>query len=171
MIEQLNKKIQADNPEYVLIPNSAVEHEKCFSCSIIDKVILLKNKDVLLPAGDGPAIICKESGKVFRTGSTYSLERYIDSFNRTGDPYGDIRTYEAMGLYCTIEILGMNESFNSLEAIRVLKFYLKKGLKEVKLIIESVQSGKVESLRPDSFSQVEAIADELSNVGFKVKVV
>ncbi len=39
-------------------------------------------------AGNAPLIVERETGRLLTTGTAYSIEHYIDNYERTGDPNG-----------------------------------------------------------------------------------
>ncbi|MEN9362041.1 MAG: hypothetical protein RL095_3576 [Verrucomicrobiota bacterium] len=119
--------------------------------------------------GHGPVLVCKRSGKIYETGSGYAVEQYVDSFNRTGDPYADLKSLDELGLRCRISIVG-NRQVESLQAIKILKAAQGRGLAEVKPLIDAAIHGQKVELQFSSSTQAREVKASLEAIGFDVEL-
>jgi hypothetical protein len=153
-----------------LLTEATLEYEKCF-VFFYQSLKYIETRDMMdSVVGHGPVFVDKSSGRVFETGSAYSLEQYLASFNLTGDPYGHIPSCEELGLGCTVEISGYAENHSVLEAIMNLKRIMGKGASEIKPTIDSVLEGQVVQFElPDGDCAMQVV-DALNESGFQAEL-
>lgn len=146
--------------------NATEEFSKCFAF-FYQSYKYIESRDINdMVVGHGPLIVSKETGEIFETGSAYSLEQYVASFNNTGDPMKSIPGWDELGPKWNIEIVSFTSRDNSFGAIKSLKKALAKDLKEAKEILDSFYSGKVVQLSLKNREDAEELVNSLKEFGF-----
>ncbi|OVE80662.1 hypothetical protein BVY04_05310 [bacterium M21] len=158
-------------PDCGLLTENTLDLEKCFVFFYQTSKFIETRNIMDSRIGHGPVFVDKLSGKVFETGSAYSVEQYVASFNLTGDPYGNIQTPDELGLRRTIEVTGYDEGYDGLAAIESLKRITGKGNKEIKDEIGAILKKRPLQLElPDGETAME-LADALTENGARTKVI
>lgn len=66
---------------------NVIEYEKVFAICFVNKEYAMSQKMQDLLIGNGPLLIEKTTGKIFKTGSALPLSMLIEAFNKYGCPY------------------------------------------------------------------------------------
>ena len=157
-IKIFESTILADSPDCALLPESTLERESCFVLFYQSKQYIETGNFRDMVVGHGPVIICKETGKVFHTGSAYSTERYVNAFEACGDPFGE--------LTASILISSWSEGASAVKAIKCLSSTTGKGLAHSKHVIDQVLGGEEVVVEFPVLEKVKSTITCLSEYGF-----
>jgi len=109
--------------------------------------------------GQGPIIVCKETGGVFETGAAYSAEHYVDAFESCGDPLGEPTD--------TIVIDGWIDGASAVKAIKCIRQATGLGLANVKSKVDQVLGGDDVVIKLSSIDVVDSTISTLAGIGFQ----
>lgn len=157
-IKNLEKLILGRKPEMGIIEDSSEEYESCYVIYIQSKKFIESRDFNDMCIGHGPVIVCKETGKIFETGSAYPTEQYVQAFTNCGDPYGTPTL--------SIRIDGWLEGARSIKAIKCIRKYTGMGLAIAKSKIDDVLSGTPIVVELGDIENAETFVSELSAYGF-----
>lgn len=148
-------------PDCQLLEELTKEFNSCFAFYYQSKKYIEQRNDDDMYIGQGPIIICKTSGNIFKTGSAYSIEHYVHVFENCGDPLAEPTV--------AISIIGCNEGANAVKAIKYIKSSCSIGLYEAKSKIDQVLDGNIINIYLPSIELAKQAKDELVSFGFDTK--
>ena len=155
------RKLELGRKDCSIVPDATREFEKCFAVFYQAKKYIENGDFASMLVGHGPVLVDKESGDVFETGSAYPVERYVEAFEVSGDPYTELSH--------SILISGWNEGANAVDAMKYIRRKLNIGLAESKRYIDSVMDRKAAEIDCKDNSTARDICDYLNKQGFIAK--
>jgi len=154
-------KLELDKKSCSIVPDATREFEKCFAVFYQAKRYIENGDFASILVGHGPVLVDKESGNIFETGSAYPVERYVEAYEVSGDPYTELSH--------SILISGWNEGANAVDAMKYIRRKLNIGLAESKRYIDSVMGGKAVEINCKDNSTALDICDYLNKHEFIAK--
>jgi ribosomal protein L7/L12 len=144
----------ASNADCVLVEGATCEFAGCFAFFYQSKKFVETGDFAEMLVGQGPVLISREDGKVFETGSAFSVHHYVAAFEACGDPFGEPTA--------KVKICGWNPGFDKVRAIQLVKAISEMGLSQAKSVIDHALSNS------DSLFTARTVEDaEQAVVGLK----
>ena len=82
------RNVLAPNSDRVLVEGATREYSRCFVFIYQSKKFVETGDFSEMLAGHGPVLVSREDGRVFETGSAFSVSHYVQAFEACGDPSG-----------------------------------------------------------------------------------
>lgn len=111
--------------------------------------------------GNAPLLIDRSEGRVVTLGTAYEVSRYVDMYQRFGDPHAEPGP--------SLMLCGVGAGADRMRATREIKAHGQMGLKEAKDAVEACADGTkpiVECADPET---AERLASKLAAAGFDVR--
>ena len=157
-VKIFERRVLVDKPECALLQESTLEHGSCFVFYYQSKQYIQSGKFSDMYVGQGPVIVCKETGGVFETGSAFPTEHYVFAFEACGDPLAEPTA--------SISISHWSEGASAVKAIKCIQSSTGKGLAQSKPIIDQVLDGECVFVELSSVEIVKTTIETLSEYGF-----
>lgn len=141
------------------MPEFTKEFTKCFAVFYQSDEYIKSKNFLKMIVGHGPVLVEKNTGKIFETGSVYVTEHYVTAFEITGDPFAELSS--------RIKIFGWEPGANKPSAVSAIYKNIGFKLKDAKLLIDNVLSGKTQVVECNDIETAEKLNDELKTNGFK----
>ena len=159
--EIVEREVISSNPDCALLEESTSEFLSCFVFYYQSKKYIESGKFEEQYVGQGPVIVCKNTGKVFETGSAYSTEHYVSAFEKCGDPFGEPTN--------RVKITGWNEGANKVQATKLVKAISGSNLSEAKKVIDSALLNAEPSFIANTDQMASEAVVKLKGYGFDSK--
>ena len=154
----VEREVMASKPDCVLLSGAERAFARCF-------VFFYQSKNVVATGcfddhliGHGPVLVSREDGKVFETGSAFSVEHYVQAFEACGDPYG-VPTE-------MISISGWSDGANRLEAIKLIRANSALSLTQATAVVENALSCRQAIFATATVQVAKAVVLGLQGHGF-----
>ncbi|MGH1539877.1 MAG: hypothetical protein ACRBHB_05625 [Arenicella sp.] len=159
--EIVSKQIVGKLEEFSLMDESTQEFATCFAFYYQNNDYIKSRDFREMSVGAGPVLVCKQSGSVFETGSTYSTEQYVKAFESCGDPFGELTK--------NISVYGWREGANKVAATKLIKAKSGLNLRDSKNIIDKTLNNEESRFSTESVEESRLVNEELVEYGFKCK--
>ena len=157
-IKIFESSVLADNPDCALLADSTLERESCFVFFYQSKQYIQSGNFRDMVVGQGPVIVCKETGRLFQTGSVHETEHYVNAFEACGDPFGELTS--------RILISSWSEGANVVKAIKCIRAATGEGLAHSKYLIDQVLDGEGVVVELSALDKVKITVACLAEHGF-----
>ncbi|RYV02069.1 hypothetical protein SOPP22_10860 [Shewanella sp. OPT22] len=155
----VESKVMGNHPDCSIMDESSKEFSSCFVFYFQSKKFIETGNFGEMYVGQGPVIVCKETGDLFETGSAYSTEYYVNAFELCGDPFGEPTE--------KISIYGWSEGASAVKAIKCIRKATDLGLSDAKSIVDQVLNNNGVVIKLSSAEIVESTISALDEIGFK----
>ena len=155
----VQNSIMANKPDCLLVDDLTNEFSSCFTFHFQSKKYLKSNDHNDMYVGHNAIIVCKETGQIFETSSTYSIEKFVNAFEACGNPYGQATP--------SILITGWRVGANTVKAIKFIKDASNINLAEAKSLIDKVLKNNHVTITVSSIDKVSSALSFLSECGFE----
>lgn len=132
--EIFERNLMIANPDCALVADATREYPTCFVFFYQSKKFVDTGDHGEMLVGHGPVLVSREDGRVFETGSAFSVCHYVKAFEACGDPSGK-STAE-------VKIFGWRPEANKVRAIQLVKENSEMGLSQAKAVIDNALSNK-----------------------------
>ncbi len=112
-------------------------------------------------AGNAPILVDSDQGQVFTLGTAYEVSRYVQMYQRFGDPHAEPGS--------ALELHGWKAGANKVMATTQIKAHTELGLKDAKGVVDACLDGNKPIVRCVDPKSAEILAHKLSAVGFKIR--
>jgi hypothetical protein len=112
--------------------------------------------------GNAPYIVDRRTGELHVTGTAEPVEFYIERYQKTGDPYGELGT--------SVSLQGGKADVELMEAIKLLRRHTELNLVQAKRCIEDCLAGTTVQVEAVDCSAATDLALDLGALGFVVEV-
>ena len=127
--------LEENEKDFSVVPESTIESKSCFAVFYQSNEFLKTKRFEDAAIGQGPTIVSKNDGKLFKTGSGRFVEDSIESFEKYGDPY--LKKDNSRIILSLVK----KEKIDSLPMISILKKMTGKGIFESKQILNDLING------------------------------
>lgn len=156
--EIFERTVLASNPDCALVEGATCEFPGCFAFFYQSKKFIETGDFAEFFVGQGPVLISRADGRVFETGSAFSLDHYVAAFEACGDPFG-VPTDK-------VRIFGWNPGASKVRAIRLVKETSEMGLSQAKAVIDNVLSNNESFFTARTVEYAEQAVVGLQENGF-----
>lgn len=153
-----DKDVMASKPDCVVVEGATREYPHCFVFAYQSKKFVETGDVAAMLVGHGPILVSRHDGKVFETGSAFSVEHYVKNFEACGDPFGEPTE--------RVKITGWREGANKVEATRLVKSKTGMGLAQAKAVIDNALLNKESLLIACAVEEAEELVAGLDTCGF-----
>lgn len=152
------RNVSASNPDCALVEGATREFPRCFVFIYQSKKFVETGdcSDVLV--GHGPVLISRVDGRVFETGSAFSVCHYVNAFEACGDPFGKPTD--------KVKIFGWNPGANKVRAIQLVKQKSEMSLSQAKAVIDHALLNEESFFTARTVEYAEEAVLELKENGF-----
>ncbi len=157
----VNQIMQLNSIGCAIVPGSTMEFKKCFAVFYQSKQYIETGEFNQMLVGHGHVLVDKESGSIYSTGSAYSVERYVEAFEESGDPFAE-KSESLLVVQCS------NKN-NAPDVIKYLHAKLIIGLAKSKEYVDSIIGGKTIELICKDPIVANEVSEYLNNRGFLTK--
>ena len=155
----VESKVMENHPDCSIMDESSKEFSSCFVFYFQSKKFIESGNFGEMYVGQGPIIVCKETGDLFETGSAHSTEHYVNAFELCGDPFGEPTD--------KISIHGWSEGASAVKAIKCIRKVTDLGLSDAKSKIDQVLNSNGAVIKLTSIDIVDSTISTLGEIGFK----
>lgn len=159
--ELILREALTTQPDCVVIDDLTEIYSDFFVFFYQSKEYISSGKLEDMYVGNGPVIVCKNTRKVFETGSEKSSLEYIENFEACGDPNAELTDM--------VEVTGWQEGANKVQATKLIKRYGKLRLADAKFIVDSVMDDNSNTFRVVDALEIDEAVAGLINSGFPSK--
>lgn len=152
------RDVMALKADCVTIEAATQEFPRCFAFVYQSKKFVETGSFSEMLVGQGHVLISREDGRVFKTGSAFSVEHYVEAFEACGDPFGTPTA--------TVKILAWNEGANKVEATKLVKAKSALGLSQAKAVVDNALSYKKSVFTTETVQDAKEAVLKLKEYGF-----
>lgn len=152
------RDVLASNADCGTVEAATQEFPRCFAFFYQSKKFLETGRFSEVLIGQGPVLISREDGRVFETGSAFSVEHYVEAFEASGDPFG-VPT-------ATVKIVSWNEGAAKVAATKLIKTKSGLGLSEAKAVVDNALSNKISAFTAGTVQDAKEAVLKLKEYGF-----
>lgn len=156
--EIFEREVLATKPDCDILEGKTREYPSCFVFFYQSKKFIETGNFADLLVGQGPVLISREGGKVFETGSAFSLSHYVDTFEACGDPFGKPTE--------KVKIVGWHPGANKVRATQLVKEKSGMGLQQSKAVIDKALEGGEPVFKAVTVEDAGQAVVELNKNGF-----
>ena len=108
-------------------------------------------------AGNAPILVDRESGVVFTLGTAHEIEKYLQAYERFGDPHAEPGP--------TLELVNWRTGVNKVAATKEIKVRAQLGLKDAKEAVDNCLNGQKPLVRCADAETADSLVRKLDAVG------
>ncbi|WP_171181802.1 ribosomal protein L7/L12 [Ruegeria sp. HKCCD8929] len=112
-------------------------------------------------AGNAPILIDSDQGQVFTLGTAYDVSRYVQMYQRFGDPHAEPGP--------SLELCGWRTGANKVMATKEIKKHTQLGLKDAKGAVDACLHGSKPIVKCADPETADLLAQKLSAIGFDTR--
>ena len=154
-------KLELNKIGCAIVPGSTKEYAKCFAVYYQAEKYLETGEFNSMLVGHGAVLVDRVTENIFKTGSAFPTSKYVEAFERSGDPYAE--RSEALS------ILQCSKREDSVSAIKYIHTKLNIGLAQSKQYIDTVMEGKSVQINCNDNLTAQEVCEYLNNHGFIAK--
>jgi hypothetical protein len=157
----VSQKMDLKSLSCVIVPDATKEFSKCFAVFYQSKQYVEAGDFNHMLVGHGGVLVDKETENIFRTGSAYPIERYVEAFEESGDPNA-----EKSDLLLVVQCANKE---NATDVIKYLHSRLNIGLAQSKKYVDTVVGGNSIEINCKDPLIASEVCGYLNNHGFLTK--
>ncbi len=156
--EIFESNVLALNPDCALVEGETHEYPRCFVFFYQSKKFVETGDFAEMLVGHGPVLVSREDGRVFETGSAFSVCHYVEAFEACGDPFGKPTE--------KVKIFAWNPGANKVRATQLVREKSEMGLSQAKAVIDNVLSNEESFFAAKTVEYAEQAVVALKENGF-----
>lgn len=164
LVEYYISKCSSDALPLIVLVDETLDRDTYWVFFYDSKRYLETNEIEYAVGGNAPIIVRKSDGNVMVTGTTESIEYYVNNYEETGDPH-----VEAVP---TVRLFGVRKDLDMKTCLQSLRLLTSLSPIDAKAVLEKVAgSSESFSISASSNAEAEQISERLRECGWHTAVV
>lgn len=156
--EIFERNVLALNSDIALLEGATREYPRCFVFIYQSKKFVETGDSAEMLVGHGPVLVSREDGRVFETGSAFSVCHYVKAFEACGNPFGKPTE--------KVKIVAWHPEANKVRATQLVKEKSEMGLSQAKAVIDNALSNEESFFTARTVEYAEQVVVALKENGF-----